>query len=74
MNKLFLALTALAFSFGTLTARAETVHFDSGSAKVHRGHVEKHKHKHKQKHKHKVWVPAHRSNGHLVPGHYVWRR
>jgi len=65
MNKVFLALTALAFSFAASSARAETVYFDSGSAKVHRGQVESHKHK--------VWVPAHRSKGRLVRGHYIWR-
>jgi hypothetical protein len=26
-----------------------------------------------ERHKHKVWVPAHRSKGHLVKGHYIWR-
>lgn len=65
MNKVFLALTALAFSVVTSTAGAETVYFDSGSAKVHRGKV--------AKHKQKVWVPAHRSKGRLVRGHYIWR-
>jgi hypothetical protein len=65
MNKVFLALTALAISFAASSARAETVYFDSGSAKVNRGQVERHKQK--------VWVPAHRSKGHLVKGHYIWR-
>ena len=65
MNKAFLSLTALAFSFAASCAQAETVHFDSGSAKVNRGQVESHKKK--------VWVPAHRSKGRLVRGHYVWR-
>ncbi|MDB5900710.1 MAG: hypothetical protein JWP41_4312 [Ramlibacter sp.] len=65
MNKVLLPLTAVVFSFAALAAQAETVHFDSGSAKVHRGHV--------ARHKHKVWVPAHRSKGRLVRGHYIWR-
>jgi hypothetical protein len=65
MNKVFLALTALAFPFAASTAQAETVYFDSGSAKVHRAQV--------ARHKHKVWVPAHRSKGRLVKGHYIWR-
>jgi hypothetical protein len=65
MNKVFLALTALAFSSAASAVRAETVHFDSGSAELHRGQV--------VSHKKKVWVPAHRSKGRLVKGHYVWR-
>lgn len=65
MSKIFLALIALAFSFAAATTQSETVHFDSGSAKVHRGQV--------ASHKQKVWVPAHRSKGRLVRGHYIWR-
>jgi hypothetical protein len=65
MIKSFLALTALAFCFAASTAQAETVYFDSGSAKVNRTQV--------VSPKKKVWVPAHRSKGHLVRGHYVWR-
>ena len=65
MNKAFLALTALAFSFAASSIQAETVYFDSGSAKVNRSQV--------ASHKKKVWVPAHRSKGRLVKGHYVWR-
>jgi hypothetical protein len=65
MNKLSLALTALAFCFAASTAQAETVYFDSGSATVNRSQV--------ATQKKKVWVPAHRSKGHLIRGHYVWR-
>jgi hypothetical protein len=65
MNKVSLALTALAFFFAASTAQAETVYFDSGSAKVNRSQA--------ATHKKKVWVPAHRSKGRLVKGHYVWR-
>lgn len=67
MNKVFLALTALVVSFAASTAQASTVYFDSGSAKVNGDQAAR------QKHKHKVWVPAHRSKGRLVKGHYVWR-
>ncbi|MDM0064434.1 hypothetical protein QTH89_24675 [Variovorax sp. J22G21] len=65
MNKVFLSLTALVFSFAASTAQASTMHFDSGSAKVNSGQV--------ARHKQKVWVPAHRSKGRLVKGHYIWR-
>jgi hypothetical protein len=65
MNKISLSLSALAFCFAASTAQAETVYFDSGSAKVNRSQV--------VSHKKKVWVPAHRSNGRLIRGHYVWR-
>jgi hypothetical protein len=65
MNKVFLALATLAFCFAASTAQAGTVYFDSGSAKVNRSQV--------ATPKKKVWVPAHRSKGHLVRGHYVWR-
>jgi hypothetical protein len=65
MNKASLALTALAFCFAASTAQAETMYFDSGSAKVNRSQV--------ATQKKKVWVPAHRSKGHLIRGHYVWR-
>jgi hypothetical protein len=67
MNKVFLALTALAFCFAASTAQAEAVYFDSGSAKVNRSQVAP------VTQKKKVWVPAHRSKGRLVRGHYVWR-
>lgn len=64
-KKLLLSLTALIVSFAASTAQASTMHFDSGSAKVNRGQVERHKQK--------VWVPSHRSKGRWVKGHYVWR-
>lgn len=69
MNKAFFSLAALAVSFAASAAQAGTVNFDSGSAKVHSVQVTKHK----KPHKHKVWAPAHRSHGHWVKGHYVWR-
>ena len=69
MNKVALSLAALAISFAASAAQAGTVNFDSGSANVR--HVQMVKHQ--QHRKHKVWVPAHRSHGHLVRGHYVWR-
>ena len=69
MNKAFLSLAALVISFAASAAQAGTVNFDSGSAKVHSVQVTKHP----QHRKHKVWVPAHRSHGHLVRGHYIWR-
>jgi len=69
MNKAFLSLAALVVSFAASVAQAGTVNFDSGSAKVHSVQVSKYK----KNHKHKVWVPAHRSHGHLVKGHYIWR-
>ncbi len=65
MNKIFLSLAALVVSFAAATAQASTVYFDSGSAKVKKSQV--------ARHKHKVWVPAHRSKGRLVKGHYVRR-
>ncbi|CDS53012.1 hypothetical protein [Polaromonas sp. CG9_12] len=68
-NKVFLSLAALLVSFAASAAQAGTVNFDSGSAKVHSVQVTNHK----KNHKHKVWVPAHRSHGHLVKGHYIWR-
>ena len=68
-NRVFLALAALAVSFAASAAQAGTVNFDSGSAKVHSVQVTKHK----KNHKHKVWVPAHRSHGRMVKGHYIWR-
>lgn len=69
MNKAFLSLAALVVSFAASAAQASTVNFDSGSAKVHSAQVTNHK----KSHKRKVWVPAHRSHGHLVKGHYIWR-
>ena len=69
MNKVAFSLAALVVSFAASAAQAGTVHFDSGSVNVN--HVQMVKHQ--QHRKHKVWVPAHRSHGHLVRGHYVWR-
>lgn len=69
MYKVILSLTALVVSLAASTAHAYTVNFDSGSAKVHSERVTKNK----QHHKKKVWVPAHRSHGRLVKGHYIWR-
>lgn len=69
MTKAFLSLAVLAFSFAASSAQAGTVNFDSGSTRVHSVQVTQHK----KTHKHKVWVPAHRSHGRLVKGHYVWR-
>jgi hypothetical protein len=69
MNKAFLSLAALVVSFAASAAQPGTVNFDSGSAKMNSVQVTKHP----QHHKHKVWVPAHRSHGHLVRGHYIWR-
>lgn len=65
MNKVVFTLTALVFSVAASTAQASTVNFDSGSAKVNKRQM--------ARHKHKVWVPAHRSKGRLIRGHYVWR-
>lgn len=65
MYRMSLALAALATCFAASAADVATVYFDSGSAKVQGARVERHKHK--------VWVPAHRSRGRLVKGHYVWR-
>ena len=67
-NKVILSLAALAVSFAASAVQARTINFDSGSAKVHTVQV-----KHKQHHKQKVWVPAHRSHGRLVRGHYIRR-
>jgi hypothetical protein len=69
MYKVILSLTALVVSFAASSAQASTVNFDSGSAKVDSAQVARHKPHHKQK----VWVPAHRSHGRLVRGHYIWR-
>jgi len=69
MYKILLPLAALVFSFAASAAQPSVVRFDSGSARVNAVHPVKH---HPQ-HKRKVWVPAHRSHGHLVRGHYVWR-
>ena len=65
MDKVFLSLAALIVSVAASGVQASTVHFDSGSAKVNKGQV--------ARQKQKVWVPAHRSKGRLVKGHYVWR-
>lgn len=69
MYKIILSLTALVVSFAASSAQASTVNFDSGSAKVDNAQVVRTK-PHQKK---KVWVPAHRSHGRLVKGHYVWR-
>lgn len=65
MYKVFFWLTALAVSLAASTVQASTVYFDSGSAEVRSDHV--------ARHKQKVWVPAHRSKGRWVKGHYIWR-
>ncbi|MFC5499321.1 hypothetical protein ACFPOE_17380 [Caenimonas terrae] len=65
MYKVLLSLAALAVSLAASTAQAGTVYFDSGSAKVHESRV--------AGHKQQRWVPAHRSRGRLVRGHYVRR-
>jgi hypothetical protein len=64
MYKIVFLLAPLVVAFSA-PVQAATVHFDSGSAKVKGSHA--------TRHKHKVWVPAHRSKGRLVRGHYVWR-
>lgn len=69
MYRIILSLTALVVSFAASTAQASTVNFDSGSARMNSAPVVKHKPQHKQK----AWVPAHRSHGRLVKGHYIWR-
>lgn len=69
MNKLIFSLSALLVAFAASTGQAATVNFDSGSSKPNNPPVIK-----PQKHqKKKVWVPAHRTNGRLVKGRYVWR-
>ena len=66
MYKVAFLLAPLVVLIAAPAAQADTVYFDSGSAKVHSTRV--------AKHKQKVWVPAHRSkNGHRVKGHYVRR-
>jgi hypothetical protein len=65
MQRIFFPLAALVVLFAASTAQASTVYFDSGSAKVQGDQV--------TRHKRKVWVPAHRSKGRLVKGHYAWR-
>lgn len=70
MKKALCLLAALAISFAASIAQAATVNFDSGSAQVKKAPVVKYK-KHQNK---KVWVPAHRANGRLVKGHYIWRK
>lgn len=69
MNKLSISLSALVVVFAASTSQAETVNFDSGSAKPNNPPIIKAKKQQKKK----VWVPAHRTNGRLVKGHYVWR-
>ncbi len=69
MNKAIFLLTALTISLAASAAQSATTNFDSGSSKMNNPPVVK-----DQKHrKHKVWVKAHRSNGRLIKGHYVWR-
>jgi len=69
MYKIFLPLAALIISFSASAAQPSVVHFDSGSTKMNGAHPVKHP----QHHKRKVWVPAHRSHGHWVRAHYIWR-
>lgn len=69
MYKVFIPLAALVFSFAASAAQPSVVHFESGSARANGVHPVKYKqHQHK-----KVWVPGHRSHGHWVRGHYIWR-
>ena len=69
MNKLSVSLSALVAVFAASISQAQTVNFDSGSAKPNNPPVVKAKKLQKKK----VWVPAHRTNGRLVKGHYVSR-
>lgn len=69
MHKLLLLLAALAVSFAASAGQPRPVQFDSGSARVDGIELAKYK----QHHRKKVWVPAHRSHGRMVTGHYVWR-
>jgi hypothetical protein len=63
-HQVFLSLATLVVSFAASAAQAGD-NFDSGSeVRVQVTH-------HRKNHKHKVWVPAHRSHGHLVKGHYI---
>ena len=74
MYKVVFTLAAIAFSFAASAAQSP-VHFESGSARVEGVQLAKYKYKYKYKHNHKkrVWVGAHRSHGHWVKGHYIWR-
>jgi hypothetical protein len=65
MNRLLPSLAAVVLCFAASAGQASTVYFDSGSAKVNTAKA--------ARHKQKVWVPAHRSKGRLVRGHYVRR-
>lgn len=69
MYKVLLSLAALTVSFAASAAQPRPVHFDSGSARVERIEPARYQ----QHHRRKVWVPAHRSHGRFVRGHYVWR-
>ena len=69
MYKVLIPLAALVFSFAASAGQSSVVHFDSGSARMNGVHHVKHRPHHARK----VWVPAHRSHGRLVRGHYVWR-
>lgn len=68
MHKVFFTLAAIAFSCAASAAQPP-VHFESGSSKVDGIQVAQYKNNLKKK----VWVPAHRSHGHWVNGHYIWR-
>ena len=69
MSKLLFSVAALVVSFAASMAQAATVNFDSGSSKMNNLPVVNSGKNHKKK----VWVPAHRSQGRLVKGHYVRR-
>ena len=69
MSKVLFSLIALVVSVEASNTQAATVGFDSGSSKMNNAPVVQHQ----QHRKHKIWVPAHRSHGRLVKGHYVWR-
>ena len=69
MTKALISLSALIVLFSVSAAQASTVNFDSGSAKMKKAPIANSQ-KHQQK---KVWVPAQRSNGRLIKGHYIWR-
>jgi hypothetical protein len=77
MLKVLFTLAAIACAFATSTAATAAtaqppVHFESGSASV-RNAPNVPAVQYKQNQKKKVWVPAHRSHGRLVKGHYIWR-
>jgi hypothetical protein len=68
MQKVFFTLAAIVFSMAA-SAAPTPVYFEPGSTRVDGIGVAQYK----QNHKKKVWVPAHRSHGHRVNGHYIWR-